>query len=287
MAASFPLGVFRKEFIMSSFYGGLIPQFAGYGGVVPSISGSPFPGGTPNNMNGFSATVKGASAGGGITPWAAPSSYYQAFAPGGQQPSQGAVGTPGVTGGTGVATGGGAAGGGNYLSNLLAQTAANPGPQIPNLPDLGIRNQGQQNAMNYANYLQQQANADNNQRFNTAVQALQGQGTSAKSDIKFAQDEQNAQNTQDLTSRGLINSTIEPTLKMGTADMAQRANQRVDEGVAQQFVNLLQSKQVSGPTMAQMFAMMQQAVQAPNQQFSGFNGGGVHYGPPLGATITY
>jgi hypothetical protein len=284
MAGSFG---FFKEFNMSmfggSFYGGLTPQFAGYGGVVPGPSGALFPGGTPNNMNGFNTTVTGPPAGGGITPWTAPSSYYQAYAPGGQVPT--VPGVPGATGGT--PTNPTAGGTGNYLSNLLAQTAANPGPQIPPLPDLGIKNQAQNNLLQYEAYLQNAANADTNQRFNTAVRALQGQGTSEKQDIAFAQQEADAKNQQDVISQGLNNSTVLPSLRMGTADVATRANQRVDESVARQFIDLLGSKQVQGPNAQQLFQMLMQATSGPQQQFSGFRNGGVSYGPNLGANIYY
>jgi len=265
----------------------MIPQYAGFGNLIPGMSAGSFPQGpgystSPNGMNGYNYNAT-TPAGGGITPWVPPGGNYGVAAP--------ATGSPG--GMIPTSSGGSVGGGGSYLSNLLSQISATPSPSVPALPDLGIKNQGVSNMLNYQQYMQNQANADNNQRFNWAVEALQGQGTAANQDIQRQQTAEDAANSQDMISRGLTNTTIEPTLKMGTAEAAQRASQRVNEGVAQQLVNLLQSKSETGPNAGQMFSMMQGAMASPNPNLMSMYGmqspygGYTNYGPMMGANVRY
>jgi hypothetical protein len=139
-------------------------------------------------------------------------------------------------------------------------------------------NQAQSNMVNYATYLQNQALQDTNQRFNYALEALKTLGTSAKTDVGIAQKEADATNTQQMISAGMGNTTVPATLRMGTADTAARAGQRIDEGVADRLISLLGSKQVNAPTNSDIFNMLKgmssatQTTPQYNVSYSGFYG---------------
>lgn len=247
---------------MSSYFGlsGLIPQFAGYGALYPYAS----TGTTPNRMGGYSTNVQVGAGGNSINPWVQPSLASYSANPSGTNATASPVAAANqAASSSGTMNGGGS---GGWLSGLLGKASSDAAyRQLPALPDMGIKNQGMLNAMNYQQYLQNLANLKNDQRFQTAIGALEGAGTTAIADVNKSADAQNAVNAQSMISRGLTNSTIEPTLRAGVESDRTYGQQRVNEGIAQMLINLLQSKTDQGPNANAFAQLMQGYGNYPNQ----------------------
>lgn len=262
----------------------MIPQFAGYGGVVPGLSGSMFPNlpgfsSSRNNMGGVNTqlTLRGPAP---VSPWMAPPLPGMTPATTPNVPATGTGSAP--TGSRSLATHGMAttpaatppagtpnsatppqANQGGWLSGLLGQITGQAFQPLPDPPTQGMT-QAQANQLKYQQYLQNYANARNQQNFNWAAQALQGAGTTAKSDAETIAEQQRASNTQGVMDRGLNNSTILPTLNRGVDRDLSYNNQRIDEGIAQQLISLLQSQNITGPNTALWSQYLQQANNLPN-----------------------
>ncbi len=279
----------------------VIPTYAGYGGVVPNYAGNMFPNmpgftSRPNNMNGndLRVNVAGPQA---VSPWMPP-------------PLPG-MGTPGITpnqpagtppasptyvprppgmaatlttpqaAGTPATPAGGATGttpspNGGWLSGLLGQITGQAFQPLPAPPNLGLPQQ-QQNMLAYQTYLQNLANQDNDTRFKQAATALQGSGTTANTEAMNIADQARAGINQDMISKGLNNSTIGSTLNRGVDKDLAFNQQRIQEGIAQQLVNLLQSKNTTGPNTSLFAQLMERLNNVPNTSLIPGFGGGITY----------
>ncbi len=134
--------------------------------------------------------------------------------------------------------------------------------------------------MNYQQYLQQLSNQNNQQNFLLAANALKGAGTTATTDAENAAQQQTAQMTQGTIDRGLTNSTIPDTLNRGIQTDLSYNKQRIQEGEAQQLINLLRERQTGGPTNNPLIAqLIAQASNQPNLSLLngyGYGGGITH-----------
>lgn len=126
----------------------------------------------------------------------------------------------------------------------VQQPARQAGPDLSALMS-GI--QGQFDAANKANLERYQnllAGVENTRRqvsgiYDQALAGLEGAGTAARGRIAENMTRSLGMADQDLISRGLGNTTVRSNVQRGIRSDAERANQEVDERVAQQRAGLL------------------------------------------------
>lgn len=130
---------------------------------------------------------------------------------------------------------------------------------------------------------QADANAANEQRYQQILSSLGGQGKSAYRRIDQGTTQALGASDQDLTSRGLGNTTIRSTAQRGIRSDAENAKLAVDEQVAGMKAGVMERRNDIGPDFSMYANLLQQAaasntkplsVQVPRGVPAGGIGGG-------------
>lgn len=96
------------------------------------------------------------------------------------------------------------------------------------------------NMMGYVNSLQENLFGQGG-IYSQAQEQLQGVGDAARQRVQTSQARQQANAEQDLISRGLGNTTVRSSVRRGISSDAERAQQAIDEQVAQRQAGFLQN----------------------------------------------
>lgn len=108
---------------------------------------------------------------------------------------------------------------------------------------------------------QDKANAANEGRYAQANAYLSKYGKSYKADINDAYNQDVGKTEQEAVSRGIGNTTIRNSLLQGVAKTRNNALLNLNDRLAQQRVNLLQSKTDQGPDPMAFAGLLQNAAQ--------------------------
>ena len=108
---------------------------------------------------------------------------------------------------------------------------------------------------------QTQANTANQTRYDQTLGLLANQGQAGMTRIANAEQQAQAKGTQDLTSRGLGNTTVTSSVNRGIASDAELARQTLQESVAQQKARVMEMKTDQGPDMGLYANLLSAAAQ--------------------------
>ena len=120
---------------------------------------------------------------------------------------------------------------------------------------------------------QDKANAANEARYLEMMQQFEGLGTAGQARIQESTARQQAASTQDLTSRGLGNTTITGAMSRGIAREGESATQELGERVAMQKAGAMERRTDQGPDMGMFAQLMQAMMQGQGQKGSVISGG--------------
>jgi len=109
------------------------------------------------------------------------------------------------------------------------------------------------------------ANASNDARFKQAIGLLAGQGQSSRTDAARATAENKGLDQQSLISRGLGSTTVLDAANRRRDEDLQRANQRIDESVANQVSGIVERRTDQGPDLGSLAGLLQQQSAANAQ----------------------
>jgi hypothetical protein len=146
---------------------------------------------------------------------------------------------------------------------MSAVPAINLSGLFPNASSglLGILNQLQA--------AQTSANTANEQRYQDILGLYGGMGTAGEARIGQAETQAQAKSTQDLTARGLGNTTITGAMSRGIANDAENSRQALSEQVAMGKAGVMERRTDQGPDMSMYAGLIQKATagqqQAPRQ----------------------
>jgi hypothetical protein len=127
---------------------------------------------------------------------------------------------------------------------MSAVPAINLAGLFPNASEglLGVLNQLQM--------AQTAANTANEQRYQDILGLYGGMGTAGNARIGQAEQQTQAQSTQDLSARGLGNTTITGAMNRGIANDAEFSRQQLQERVAMDKAGVMERRTDQGPNMA-------------------------------------
>jgi hypothetical protein len=132
---------------------------------------------------------------------------------------------------------------------------------------------GLQDILKQLQQAQTSANAANEQRYQDILGLYSNLGKTGTAQIQENEAQQQAKATQDLTSRGLGNSTVTSSVSRGIANDAQFAQQALQEQIAGQKAGVMERRTDQGPNMSMYANLLQQASQKqePLYQRMGFS----------------
>jgi hypothetical protein len=125
---------------------------------------------------------------------------------------------------------------------------------------------------------QNQANQANQQRYKDVLGMYSNLGQSGAQQIQQQTAQQQAQSTQDLTSRGLGNTTITGAMSRGINQAGQQNLLGLQEGLAGQEAGVMERMTQQGPDLSMYANLIKGAMSKPQQQMPGGN-----IGNPIGA----
>ena len=108
---------------------------------------------------------------------------------------------------------------------------------------------------------QAQANQANEQRYSQILGLYDTVGQAGRTRIGQQTAQAQAKGTQDLTSRGLGNTTITSAVSRGIANDAEQQTQQLNEGLAMQKAGVMERRSDTGPDLG-MYANLLQASAA-------------------------
>jgi len=109
------------------------------------------------------------------------------------------------------------------------------------------------------------ANSANEQRYQQSIGLLAGQGQASKSDALRQRNEGFGQDTQSLIDRGLGNTTVLDSSRRRRDEDLQRANQRIDESVADRISGAVERRTDQAPDYGLLTSLLQQQSSATAQ----------------------
>ncbi len=112
---------------------------------------------------------------------------------------------------------------------------------------------------------QKKANLMNEQRYQKILGSFENLGKAGRARIEQQTTQRQAQATQNLTSRGLGNTTITSAVERGIAGDAETQRQQLEESVMMQKAGVMERRTDEGPDLG-MFASL---LQSAGQQQSG------------------
>jgi hypothetical protein len=124
---------------------------------------------------------------------------------------------------------------------------------------------GLQDIIRQLQQAQNKANEANEKRYQDILGLYGNLGQAGMTRIGQAEQQGQAKATQDLTSRGLGNTTVTSAVSRGIASDAELARQSLQEGVAQQKAGVMERRTDQGPDMGMYANLLQQASQAGGQ----------------------
>ena len=116
------------------------------------------------------------------------------------------------------------------------------------------------------------ANKANEQRYQDILGQYDTLGKAGETRIQQTEQQAQAKSTQDLTARGLGNTTITSAASRGIASDAEASRQQLQEGITQQKVGVMERKTEQGPDMSMYANLLQKA--AAGQQGNKLGPGG-------------
>jgi hypothetical protein len=119
---------------------------------------------------------------------------------------------------------------------------------------------GLQDILKQLQTAQNQANQANQQRYQDILGMYSNLGKTGEARIAENEAQQQAKSTQDLTSRGLGNTTITGAMSRGIASDAEFARQGLQEQVAQLQGGVMERKTEQGPNLGLYASLIQQAM---------------------------
>jgi hypothetical protein len=151
------------------------------------------------------------------------------------------------------------------LQSILSSLNITPQQAVPGSPTSPI-NQfiTQENA----------ANAANSQRGAVILNLLAGQGKAQLAMNQQGYQNQLGQINNDLTSRGLFNSTIAPNLEQGAQNWLNQANEQVNENTAMNVANMANSFTQQAPNLGLLSSLLSQGG-GGRVSAAGVNTGGI------------
>jgi hypothetical protein len=134
-------------------------------------------------------------------------------------------------------------------------------PQSPNMSGLfpGASG-GLQNIMQQLQSSQNAANVANQQRYKDILGMYSNLGKSGEARIAEKETQAQAANTQNLTSRGLGNTTVTSSTNRGIASDAEFSRQALGEQVAQLQGGVMERATQQGPNLSMYANLIQQAM---------------------------
>jgi len=108
---------------------------------------------------------------------------------------------------------------------------------------------------------QDKANQANELRYQQALGQFENLGKAGQARIEQQTTQRQAEATQNLTSRGLGNTTITSAVSQGIADAGEQQRQQLDESVASQKAGLIERRTDAGPDAGLFASMLQIAGQ--------------------------
>jgi len=127
---------------------------------------------------------------------------------------------------------------------------------------------GLQDIIKQLQQAQTAANTANEQRYQDILGLYGNLGQAGMTRIGQAEQQGQAQSTQDLTSRGLGNTTITGAMSRGISGEAELQRQQLQEGVAMQKAGVMERRTDQGPDMSMYANLIGQAAQ--KQKPSGY-----------------
>ncbi len=131
---------------------------------------------------------------------------------------------------------------------------------------------------------QAKANKANEQRYQQILGTFTNLGQAGTQRIAQQEQQNVAQGQQDLTSRGLGNTTLQMAVSRGAASDAELARQQLQESIALQKAGVMERRTDQGPDLSMFANLIAQAQQAqtpklrltsiapiPSQSGGGFN----------------
>lgn len=118
------------------------------------------------------------------------------------------------------------------------------------------------------------ANKANEQRYQDILGLYSGMGKAGEARIGQAEEQAQAKNTQDLTARGLGNTTVTSSTNRGIASDAEYARQTLAESVAKQQAGVMERKTEQGPDMGMYASLLAKASRAQTAQGNKLGPGG-------------
>ena len=108
---------------------------------------------------------------------------------------------------------------------------------------------------------QQKANKANEKRYQQILSSFEGLGKAGRARIEQQTTQRQAQATQNLTSRGLGNTTITSAVERGIAGDAETQRQQLEESVTMQRAGVMERRTDEGPDLGMFASLLQSAGQ--------------------------
>ena len=148
--------------------------------------------------------------------------------------------------------------------------------QMPAI-DLGGLIQGGSGLMDIVKQLQAAqtaANKANEDRYQSILGTFSSMGQAGEARIGQVEQQAQAKNTQDLTNRGLGNTTVTSSTNRGIASDAEAARQQLAENVATSKAGVMERKTDQGPDMSMYANLLSKASTAQATQGNKLGPGG-------------
>lgn len=110
------------------------------------------------------------------------------------------------------------------------------------------------------------ANKANEERYQDILKQYEGLGQAGMTRIGQAEQQAQAKSTQDLTSRGLGNTTVTGAMSRGISSDAELQRQQLQEGVAEKKAGVMERRTDQGPDMGVYANLLAQASKSQAQQ---------------------
>lgn len=143
----------------------------------------------------------------------------------------------------------------NQMNSKAPQSSVNLGGLFPGASG------GLQDVLKQLQQAQNQANQANQQRYKDILGTYAGLGQAGAQQIQQNTQAQQAQSTQDLTSRGLGNTTITGAMSRGIDQAGQQNQLNLQESLAGQEAGVMERMTQQGPDMSQYLGLISQAAQ--------------------------
>jgi len=113
---------------------------------------------------------------------------------------------------------------------------------------------------------QEKANLLNEQRYQQVLAQYENLGQAGRARIEQQTTQRQAEATQNLTSRGLGNTTITSAVGRGIAGDAEMQRQQLEESVATQKAGVMERRTDTGPDLGMFSSLLQLASQQQQPQ---------------------